>query len=634
MSRYSSLFTTVSLREGRESLEQNVKHSIQYDHLSEFERIHFNSREFCALVNKAVENGYSIEYVIEEYREAVADLLKMTFGDITENKLTSASVTLNGHRYHLSNASRLQDALSQAQTFLAEVGPLVASRKSRAVPKNSDKATEEVREFVMKPALNEMLIASMLHRRSRTIVQWLNENVHKKVHVYGPRTTSKGDFIPYIHEYNLMEQHCKKLRKESTHLVATDLVKYFSNIKVEELVKIFSKLFGSSKEAIFLGNLLKFTYIDKKGYQTRAENGLTIESNYQHYLANILMGQMLTEFINTSKEKMGRHPEYEIVSYIDDIYIFCKGKETQAHDLLDDFKMFMKATYGFELSDAKTSVKSTMQDLALKGLVRLPTINYFDILPEVNKDFTEELSEELLHSYQQIISRLNRNNFNDAIASMTDAQVNLVYSLVLYSYRDKLEYFEANGRNVILTPVQSILEKPVMIAIAKMATHYGDSITEMMDVGHIKNENGHNFIGVKSAAYFYNLSKTYEETIRDNAYMIKRDMDANDIEFYIMRYKQFEFSFDWFRPGLQRPILSTLQYLYLVRTKNSEEAHMVVDSALRLLSDNPNKSRFIAGIIKRQYRRGQLPMFNFEVKLPPVLPGEKYELFNYSMSRL
>lgn len=690
MSQLKHVVKLGSLRNGYKTLANNVKHDIQYDHISlladkyniDIESI-VTTYDVKRIINTAIANNKSIQEVYDGYCnsvkiiKAVLDTLEDS-GVVEPQFMIAAKLRLGGSFYELNNPnhiSLLKEKLVISSKIVTDFTHLLEARQTFSVPKNSDKASEEIRSFICKPVINEVIISSMLHANFRRIEDWKMAHSVPNLHVYGPRVTYKGEFVPYIFEYNLMTAQVSKLKEKASSIIAVDIKSYFSSIQIKHLTLMFNEIFKSSKEAQLLTSQLKFNYLNDSGVLCKHSDGLTIESNYQHYIANIFMEYVLSTFIKQHLTNRPHVENVEIVTYIDDLFFFITYdrnvsillQDTINNEIYNDFKVYLSNLYQMELNHNKTKFInrsnglygnfSTKDNMGIKELIRLPTFNYIELINDSIK-LTDDVfersnvnisAEEWLKVLQEIV-----NAFEGPHRSLfwSIDKLSPIANRVVRTVLDMPKHKESN---LVIKEEDEIHSKFISGYIIERLNQY------QFERNIIPSNNSH-------AVRDYHIGRfnnSYHAYLLDSIDNLKSFMRADNIAFYIAHYDDFEYSDKFtnvakaFRSNdstinIQNynssekdlDILKVLQYLYLCRTNNVSEVTNIIAICLDLITIFPNKSRFIAGIIKRQLTR--IIKFSFceeesvfkassilyTITTLTSIKDKKYDYFRYSLNRM
>lgn len=657
MARLQHVVKLGSLREGFKSLSANVKNDIQYNHIGMFEKANnvnimslIDTYDFKRIVNTAINKSISINEVFNEYVTSVSSIEQIlnsvqTTGLDTRQFMIAAKFRFGGTFYELNNPNdieRLKSKLQISKRISESVGCLLKPRTGYTVPKNSDYASEEVRQFVCKPVMNEIIVASILHTNSNVIKQWRNINTNKSVHVFGPRVTANGEFIPYIYEYNLMTSKVNNLKKSYDSIIVADVNKYFKSININHLTTLFTDIFNSFKQSQFLTSQLKFKYINESGVVCDSDNGLTIESNYQHFLASIFMESVLSKFINNHTTLYTEVKDIQIVAYIDDIFIFVKHHESTSLDnvkllnkrIYNDFSVYLESMFQLSLNESKAQIIDNhtrnldQKIIGIKGLVRLPTFNYIELLNnsvDTNNDDVFSYSnitistDEWLSVLKEIVNVFEKSYLSRySLRDLSDTAKRVVYPLFMKPGSDNSIY-------------------PFLHVDTIKSTFIESYIVERLNELQFKEKcNISKLLGITSPTYntvnLFNQNnrhgyESYHDYLSESLPRLNRFMRADNIAFYISNYEKFEFHNslvynlgnleDWSTNGIviihpnnekhllksEANILDVLQYLFLCRTQTGQDINQVINTCMKLITMFPNKSRFIAGIIKKHLKR-------------------------------
>lgn len=690
MSQLKHVVKLGSLRNGYKTLANNVKHDIQYDHISLLSKKYnidieslVNTYDVKRIINTAIANNSSIQEVYDKYCNSVK-IIEAILGTLEDSGVTeqqfmiAAKLRLGGSFFELNNpndVALLKEKLVTSNSVVRDFKYLLEPRQTFSVPKNSDKASEEIRSFVCKPVINEVIISSMLHANFKRIKEWKVNHSVPNLHVYGPRVTHKGEFVPYIFEYNLMTAQVAKFKEKTSSIIAVDIKSYFSSIQIKHLSLMFNEIFKSSKEALLLTSQLKFNYLNDIGAFCKHNAGLTIESNYQHYIANIFMEYILSTFIKQHLTGRRHVKNVEVVTYIDDLFFFITYNEdvsvllqdTINNEIYNDFKVYLSNLYQMELNHNKTKFInrsngvygnfSTVDNMGIKELIRLPTFNYIELINDSIK-LTDDVFER---SNVNISAKEWLKILQEIVRVFEGPQRSLFWSI------GKLSPI-ANRvvRTVIDVPKNKNTDLVIKESDEIHSKFISSYITERLNQFQFENSRiTSNNSRIVRDYHIGRFNNSYHAYLLDSIDNLKSFMRADNIAFYIANYDDFEYSDkftnvaeafringstiniqDYNGTEKELDILKVLQYLYLCRTNSVNEVNNIIAICLDLITIFPNKSRFIAGIIKRQLTRiikfyfcEEESVFKassilYNITTLASIQDKKYDYFRYSLNRM
>lgn len=714
MNKLTQVVRLGDLRSGYNSLVANVKNDIQYDHISlyandknvEISKI-IDTYDFKRIVNTAINDNTSVAQVFEEYNTYV-NILEVMLNSInsttklTAQFMTGVKVRFGGTYYDTSNpkeVENLNEKLRISRYIRNTLGVLIQPRSGYTIPKNSDYASEEIRQFICKPVINEIIISTMIHSNATKIDEWRIANTPKNVSVFGPRVTMNGEFIPYIYEYNLMSSTIEKLRERCDSVIITDISKYFQSIKNTHITTLFTDIFKSFKESQFLASQLVFDYIDSNGSITTSPDGLTIESNYQHYLANIFMEHVLSKFLASNPKLEESVRKINFVSYIDDIFIFINHKDNLNVDerraltasIYDDFKIYLHGMFQLSLNENKTKFINgyggrSRNALGIKEFIRLPTFNYIELLNnsvDVDNSNIFECSDskissdEWLQTLKEIVEVFESTR-NSPVVYMFNCLSPLA-KRVVFPYVSNIH----TNSNIIHS---KFIGRYIITRLNEMQLNNNTHLSSMLTDAQRKNkrqkqyDDGDIVDGTSLTVYDphsrvhtnliserqLNKYSGYHDYLTDSLTHLNSFMQADNIAYYISKYDDFEFDSklvnylgdldNWKVDGTTFPyankvynILEALQYLYLCRSTTQVDVEHIVDSCMNLITLFPNKSRFIAGIIKKHLKRVRKLNITTTIStnsedyitsvlescsLNPTIAATKFDYFKYCLNKL
>jgi len=171
-------------------------------------------------------------------------------------------------------------------------------------------------------------------------------------------------------------------------LLETDLVNYFENIRIDDLIKILRDKSSSinilQNESIVIHSAIDSLEKLLPQWSFHQENGLPQNRDASSFLANILMNEIDKEMISIKK--------YDYYRYMDDIKIACEDEFT-ARQALKDLIILLRP-FGLNVNSSKTKILSkgdTEYDEFMTGgsreLERLDSMWKSKSLPVIKRSF-------------------------------------------------------------------------------------------------------------------------------------------------------------------------------------------------------------------------------------------------------
>ena len=401
------------------NIVSDVKFNIQYNHA--ITNISEREIENIALIAKNC-----IDQTVFT-TEGIIDILKRK-KEIYEvaKKVASidafSGVTLKVDRKHyqagcaISNPKILDRVDSEINAIEAVIR-MCSPRTVLVVPKNSDKASNAYRKFVTKPVILEIIlgaVCNIVDSAVTTMKPLVRNNISYEC--YGGRFVSSGQktFKHYILDYNEYRDSIMKT-DDNMYAMYFDISKFFQSINIYRLSSILvgSGLFKDRSVNMidFVSGCFTFPVYDLHTDEDNPErdktkpvifnDGLTIETHYQHMMANIYLLEMMRpvmEYLSLYTNKA------KIFSYVDDFVIVADTPE-MVKIIFEKIKEAM-GRYNLKVCEQKTSGIERFGDAksSIKELVRLPRTNYFEIVSyffqekekemyitsEMNTDLNEE----------------------------------------------------------------------------------------------------------------------------------------------------------------------------------------------------------------------------------------------------
>ena len=493
--QYNTNFSSATnIRQAIIALEKNIRQDIQFDHNS---NILFNQTKatplYYALSKPSVMRSImtklavgisvkeAIEYFIDEVSKANEDVRALS--EISKrmemNTAGNHNLTVNAISLALSKALYSYKKNCVSNIYLNSFKMANEIKPLMIIPKNSDKASLDRREFIAKSQIAETILTSIVLQNVHIPVI-TNPQYSKITYIpFGSRVIDKHSeekgFSHYITEYNLYRSTVTSEANKKQYFKAFDISKFFASINIKDLVSMLSedvfknnqsRRFSKKQYQLILEQLFAFEYYkitnsDEKVIESA--KGLTIESHTQHVLANYFLNKVITEALQYGVLEKPKS-EVTVCSYVDDFVILGNSKEdvnTVYYNIAETL-----LTYGLEISEEKTTdVLSTSRDRhELKELVRLPGRSYFDInnsemeentegkqlvtgvkLPYINKDLKEMSGDDLTigsvkaKDYADFIELLNNNYYFKN--SYNCDLIGYVLSITSNGYSNEMQFF-------------------------------------------------------------------------------------------------------------------------------------------------------------------------------------------------
>ena len=260
---------------------------------------------------------------------------------------------------------------------------------------------------------------------------------------YGGRFVSDGDrtFKHYILDYNEYRDAIMKT-DDSKHVMCFDISKFFQSINTSRLAAVLVANSGLHDKSInsvdFVSSCFTFPVYDLREPDCSAScgnlkpitfnDGLTIETHYQHLMANLYLREMMIPVINRLALN---DSSVNIYSYVDDFVIIADTPE-MVNITFQTIHAAMQR-FGLQVCSQKTSKIQRFGEAksSIKELIRLPCTNYFEIVSY----FFQEM-EKVMYVTSDMDTQLSEEELKESITSEEGAKV---YELV----RTKKDILEA-----------------------------------------------------------------------------------------------------------------------------------------------------------------------------------------------
>lgn len=281
---------------------------------------------------------------------------------------------------------------------------------SVVVPKNSEKASDEVREFKFKPVIKERRMAKAV----RKFFEYFDVRKifkHSYGVVFNYRSDSILDLSNYLWDYNYYYTAVNEAieNPKSKFMTKLDMSKYFDSINSAKIEQIMFRMIDNPEyykscyqygrnnkhglKTRQLTNLMKlinkttenmeFDYLGVDGEVHNTTN-LTIQSHYQHVLATMVSGFLINDFLDRHMTDKQRD-KTKIFVFVDDIVIVSEDRFQQNFEhVLMKFDRYMRLN-GFKFNTEKDSgtIKidhslKAQEFTGLKELVLLPSTAYIN----------------------------------------------------------------------------------------------------------------------------------------------------------------------------------------------------------------------------------------------------------------
>lgn len=595
-------------------LKKDVRESIQYDHFNDrLKLMDIDKYQLVRTIYHAAKAAYHSKGEIKDIIVG-SDINTETLKTFLTQALAASSngiidnITINSfgkHKVSLQNEKQIRKELDKLNGRKESLEVLVKDFKlGLTVPKNSDKATDDKRQFVFKSLVQEILLGSIIVQNYRRNPNVENIFYDPNVMAFGTSlirlsekdwrgNTSEFRFSNYIHEYDEFKDTTYRLYEEGyNHIRYADVSKFFDNISHDLVVDALWVGFNTFNYSDEVLEKAKFrTFVKSLLNVNGRDSGLTIESHFQHLIAKIIIEYMFKDFSARIKRSSYRHvDDFKILFYVDDIIILTK-EEWVANRVLDGVSEILEEN-GFELNEAKSSFISgktkrkksdknstTFEDL--KTLVRLPGTHYFDIDElELSVEYGGDSVELYRNSIEQI-HKLSR-YFNEKGELLVETDI--------VSFLKDLDETGASGYHS-----DRFLSQIVKCCMYTARDQYL-SLPYKEDANiYIKNLKNKGFeeriFAEKEYPYVMNTYLRNKFKLRDIMFLYKNK------DKFVFSGAKVEFYMNAIKVRNDEEILNALQYFYLTKL---HDASMLADLVQLVLENYPSKIKFLAAIVKRK----------------------------------
>ena len=392
----NSLFRKNNVRQAIKNIVADVRYNVQYNHAPKESP---DPETVRRVINSCIVNGHvGSRYITNKIEGRIDDLklLKSMLGI----KGSQLSIKFDGRMYQPGSirpgladrtTKSVDNKISNAESMLDTCLP----RTVLVVPKNSDKSSTAYRKFITKPYLNEVIIGAVCHslnkesmtlepvRAGRTEARFFGAGM-----ISSNTYPEQQHFRHYITEYESFLK-CVDSLPNYGYMMYFDISKFFESIRIETLVDMLVSNIRYNFNPALKSRLKQFLigcfYFDMKDIRSGEEvsqyrSGLTIETHYQHLLANLYIREIMKEVVSEIDQLT---QNCQIVNYIDDFYI----RSNNAAEVAAIFDVIKRtfASYGLSIAENKTSEVMDVEHVKqnMKKLVRLPASSYFEMINRV-----------------------------------------------------------------------------------------------------------------------------------------------------------------------------------------------------------------------------------------------------------
>ena len=652
----NSIFTTNQLNQAISNIREDVRRNIQYNHCPDSLNQH-HTNFIRRIINRAVKHGdVGTNGIAETIQEYIKDYQVIQL--MAKNNRSTIRVRFDEFNFVPSECSehkllQIQHKIDSRIQYAKDILTVCEPRNVLVVPKNSDKSTSAYRKFITKPFINEVIIGTLCHamnRESQDIAPISTQNIDIQFYGAGLQGTNsypeQRSFRHYITEYESFIEAVQKVTKFSNGFVQYfDISKFFESIDIRSLTNMIIANFErninselNNRVKRFIASCFTFDAVDnRKGKTITYNTGLTIETHYQHLLANVYIREIMKEIVSELEHIDGG---CTIINYIDDFYIHAKSEEAVAKIftvIRDTFDW-----HGLKIAESKTSEILPARQVAaeMKQLVRLPASSYFEMVMAfiaADMDNAKELSvlgekysiaypHDLINATKElekwhylfenklnlgiIVDSINRALLNDnAIGSGIDKipsrVLNAIARLAVKKELDKVE-----KENLANNQTDVSNRKDPNISCLLMELSFGQYYTKQIQKSFAERVAA---IGSTKYSYYPRVSSGLA-TIRAQ----KARLYINDLQYWIDNREKFLMATnpdDYivtlinmmkdFREGKpDADILALLQQFYLTEFSGSLEhaqkfVNLLLELKLLILCQYPAKISFLAGILRR-----------------------------------
>lgn len=642
----NSLFRKNNIRQAINNLRDDVKSNVQYNHIPD---VDIEPDTVRKIINGCIRNGMvGTEYIEYAMQARINDL--SILGDLMSNPNSQMTVVFENRQYYPSSGKRSERILARIEKDKENTVNLTKACKPRnvlVVPKNSDLSSSNYREFITKPYINEVIIGATCHslnKESQFLTPLRGTNI--EAHFFGaglydtrvyPRMHR---FRHYINEYESF-LNCVTGNRHNFAMYF-DISKFFESINIDVLSDMIVKNIAyryndnlKQKLKKFVASCFRFDVKDNRKDKEDVvtfNNGLTIESHYQHLLSNLYIREIMKEVI----EEINDDCHFcKIVNYIDDFYIIANSEE----DVRTAFAAIRKnfSGYGLKISDTKVSPVMPYQQMVseMKSLVRLPATSYFELVNSIlEAERSGEEAEDRYTALDQYLA-VNQPNLSDVNnVAMYDGIVESdeinKWSKLFREKADLSEYvfkiedslFKASRKPEETVELLKTLPAEVTLRILRVIyeknrswTHnnaaYNNFMSDACSSVSMFKHSVQNFSSViKQTKNWKNYNPSSTEKFE------KARMYLNDLQYWINNREKFQMSinpqmyFETIQSMLEQVkagegnILETLQMFYLTELDGNEEhtiefINKIQELIMVVLTKYPAKISFLAGVVRR-----------------------------------
>jgi hypothetical protein len=224
-------------------------------------------------------------------------------------------------------------------------GSYFADKRDRPVPKNGEKnAGDRIMKF--RSDFDNTLMAI----GATALYSAINVDVRN----LGTRIVD-DKLVPYIHTYNLYTADCEELAKNYHHCRYLDVSDFFNKITYQLVEDAVLALANESQKA----GVERALSAIRKAMLCGGKDFLTIDSNYEHAIATVVMSYLLKDLTVTYR------------TFVDDTLLF-NDDEAQLEAAVTALESTLRK-YGLEMNSEKSYKFSGEYLENLKKLVFLPT---------------------------------------------------------------------------------------------------------------------------------------------------------------------------------------------------------------------------------------------------------------------
>lgn len=392
----NNLLHVQDIRRALVAIGANTRRHVQYNHAVSIEHTHSfdTAKVIKSIVRECVSNHKSGFNDIN--RVLTKKIRSLQFArQVATMEPSEMSVSVGDRKYKAGCGAfnpRVLEELDQEIESLEGVGKVCAARKVLVVPKNGDKASSDYRKFITKPYIFEVILGSLCNRMKddvRELEPIVSGNM--EYHVYGARIIEQR-LTKYVIEYGDFVNDVMSA-KDDQHFMYFDIKSFFQSIDTNRLAEIMIDNLQDYQTDYtrqvreFIRGCFVFPTIDLRenfNATTEYNSGLTIETHYQHFMANMYLREIMTAVFTRLKYMDDQN--VKVVSYIDDFYLFGDSKEAVQTVFYEIKAVMMQFCLG--IADQKTSKIMNFGENkdSIKQLSRLPTVAYFEMINTAHAD--------------------------------------------------------------------------------------------------------------------------------------------------------------------------------------------------------------------------------------------------------